>query len=373
MKRFGLIWASCLALAWLLAVSVSAAEELNVVLVLVDGLRTQEVFAGADETLIVKEAGVEDTAGLRKEFWRDSPQERRAALLPFIWGSVATQGRVFGDVANGTGVILTNTFWFSYPGYSEMFCGFADPRIDSNDPKPNPNVTVFEWLHGRPGFKGQVAAFGAWDTVGAILNRQRAGFYINSGFEPVEPATTSQMQLLNRLKTEIPKRWEGEPFDALTYHSAVEFLKERKPRVLLITFGETDEFGHEGQYDEYLLAARRTDGLLRDLWETLQSMPSHQGKTTLLVASDHGRGKTLADWRNHGAKVDGSQDVWVAAIGPAVSPARPPADRQPLAASRPANSPFRLAQVAATVAAAVGEDYAAAVPQAAAPLPLKDR
>ncbi len=158
MKRFGLIWASCLALAWLLAVSVSAAEELNVVLVLVDGLRTQEVFAGADETLIVKEAGVEDTAGLRKEFWRDTPQERRAALLPFVWSSMAAQGRVLGDTAGGTGVVVTNTFWFSYPGYSEIFCGFADPRIDSNDPKPNANVTVFEWLHRRPGFKDKVAA-----------------------------------------------------------------------------------------------------------------------------------------------------------------------------------------------------------------------
>ncbi len=209
--------------------------------------------------------------------------------------------------------------------------------------------------------------------MGAIRNRQRAGCYINSGFEPDEPATTSQMQLLNRLKTEIPRRWGGEPFDALTYHSAVEFLKERQPRVLLITFGETDEFGHEGQYDEYLLAARRTDGLLRDLWETLQSMPSHQGTATLGGAGDHGRGKTPADWRNHGAKVDGSQDVWVAAIGPAVSPGKPVPAREPASASRPADSPFRLAQVAATVATAVGEDYAAAVPKAAAPLPLKDR
>lgn len=362
--------AGWLVLVGLLTGSTSAAEENNVVLVLVDGLRPQEVFAGADETLIVKEAGVDDPAGLRKEFWRDSPRERRAALLPFVWSSMAAQGRVLGDSAGGTGVTLTNSFWFSYPGYSEMFCGFADPRIDSNDPKPNANVTVFEWLHGRPGFKDQVAAFGAWDTVWAILNRDRAGFYINTGFEKVEPITTPRMELLNRLKVEIPKRWGGEPYDALTYYSAMEYLKERKPRVLLITFGETDEFGHAGQYDEYLWAARRTDGFLRDLWETLQTMPSYRGKTTMLVAGDHGRGKTLADWRDHGAKVDGSQNVWVGAIGPAVKPAKAAPAGQP---NQPAESAFKLAQVAASVAAAVGEDYNAAVPKAAAPLPLGGR
>ncbi|MGI8992391.1 MAG: hypothetical protein ACR2I2_22775, partial [Bryobacteraceae bacterium] len=41
---------------------------------------------------------------------------------------------------------VTNGLNFSYPGYSETLCGFADPRIKSNDKVPNPNVTVLEWL-----------------------------------------------------------------------------------------------------------------------------------------------------------------------------------------------------------------------------------
>jgi hypothetical protein len=42
----------------------------------------------------------------------------------------------------------------SYPGYNEVLTGFYDPRIDSNDKKLNPNITVFEWLHRKPGFGG---------------------------------------------------------------------------------------------------------------------------------------------------------------------------------------------------------------------------
>ena len=38
---------------------------------------------------------------------------------------------------------MTNGKKCSYPGYNEIFTGAPDPRIDSNDKKPNPNVTVF--------------------------------------------------------------------------------------------------------------------------------------------------------------------------------------------------------------------------------------
>ena len=39
---------------------------------------------------------------------------------------------------------------FSYPGYSETLTGHGDPRVDSNDAKPNPNVTVLEWVNKQP-------------------------------------------------------------------------------------------------------------------------------------------------------------------------------------------------------------------------------
>src|SRR6185503_18247213 len=62
----------------------------NVVLVTYDGLRWQEVFSGADEVLLTKEnGGVRDVQAERKAFWRDTPEARREALLPFLWGTVA--------------------------------------------------------------------------------------------------------------------------------------------------------------------------------------------------------------------------------------------------------------------------------------------
>lgn len=332
------------------------AGERNAVLVLVDGLRWQEVFRGADEALLNKEAGgIPDPAAARKEFWRDRAEDRRAALLPFVWGTIAREGQLWGNRDKGSAVRVSNEHWFSYPGYSEMVVGFADPRIDSNEKKPNPNVTVLEWLGRRPGFEGRVAAFGMWDTLPFILNRERCGFPVNAGTEPMTGVSTPRMELLNQLKADIPPAWSGTCFDAITLHTALEYMRERRPRVVLITFGETDEFGHAGRYDRYLDAARRTDGFLRTIWETVQSLPDYRGRTTLIVTADHGRGNPPEEWKSHGRQIAGSDAVWLAAIGPAV---RPLGERS--------NVPtVTLAQTAATLAAAVGEDYASAVPRAA--------
>src|ERR1700747_1471838 len=63
----------------------------NVVLIVSDGLRWQEVFTGADPLLLnEKNGGIwEKEAQLKREFWRADVNERRKALFPFLWNTVA--------------------------------------------------------------------------------------------------------------------------------------------------------------------------------------------------------------------------------------------------------------------------------------------
>ena len=63
----------------------------NVFLVMSDGLRWQEVFTGADERLIHKDYGVTNDKLARANYWRDTPEERRKALMPFVWSTVAVR------------------------------------------------------------------------------------------------------------------------------------------------------------------------------------------------------------------------------------------------------------------------------------------
>src|SRR5256886_7041532 len=118
----------------------------NVVLIVSDGLRWQEIFTGADPSLLnEKNGGIWDKErDLRREFWRVDADARRQALFPFLWTTVATRGQIFGNQAKGSIARVTNGLAFSYPGYNEMLTGRADPRINSNQFGPNPNPTVLD-------------------------------------------------------------------------------------------------------------------------------------------------------------------------------------------------------------------------------------
>lgn len=120
----------------------------NVIYITWDGFRWQELFGGAQEILIAKDAGVADLDGVKTRYWRESEVERREVLLPFMWKTIAKHGQIFGDPSKNAAAKLENTHKFSYPGYSEMFCGFADDKgIDSNKKFPNPHVNVLEFLN----------------------------------------------------------------------------------------------------------------------------------------------------------------------------------------------------------------------------------
>jgi hypothetical protein len=328
----------------------------NVLLVTFDGLRWQEVFRGAEDRLMTKaNGGVEHPEALRERFWRDTPEARRDALLPFLWQVVAREGQLFGNGDAGGVAVVTNGKKFSYPGYNEILAGFADPRIDSNDKRFNPNGTVLGWLARRPGFAGRVAAFGSWDAFPFIIAESREGVYVNAGNQPVAGLGERQA-LLNALMAEIPLREESVRHDALTFRSALEYLRAKQPRVLYVSFDETDGQAHAGRYDLVLAAAQRTDGFVRELWDAVQAMPRYAGKTSLVITTDHGRGDGAEDWKEHGVTVAGAERIWIAVIGPDTP------------ALGPRTSAVTQSQVAATVAALLGLDYAADVSQAGPPI-----
>ena len=331
----------------------------NVIFVMTDGLRWQEVFNGAEAALIDKDrGGVGDVEALRKAFWRETPEARREALMPFLWSVIAKQGQVWGNRNAGSEASVTNGFNFSYPGYNETLTGFADPRVKSNDKIPNPNVTVFEWLNGKPAFRGKVAAFGSWDVFPFIFNAERAGFLVNAGYDPLTAApVTPRIALLNRVKADT-RVWDGEAYDSFLFHTALEYVKLHKPRVLFVGLGDTDEWAHAGKYDLYLQSAHRADAYLKELWDMVQGMKEYRGKTALVFTPDHGRGEG-PQWKSHGEKVPDSKNIWLSFMGPEIKPL---GERK--------NVPgVTQSQIAATLAALLGEDYAAATPRAGKAIP----
>ena len=331
----------------------------NVVLIVTDGLRWQEVFSGAERALVGPAGGVSDTATVLREFWHETAEERRTALLPFFWNTIAKEGRILGNPARKSAGTVTNGLKFSYPGYNEMILGAADARINSNSYGPNPNVTVFEWLNGKDAYKGRVAVFATWGAFRDIFNAERSGVDVRAGWTPPFPSPRGDRQpLINELFRTSTRLWPDNAFDVLTHQALLEYIRTATPRVLFVGYGETDEWAHAGRYDLTLRTARQVDAFIAELWTTMQSMPAYRGTTTFIITTDHGRGDGPVNWKRHGEDVVGAERIWAAIIGPD-TPAVGDVD----------NTPFTQAQIATTLAALLGEDWRSAKPGAAAPIP----
>ncbi len=334
----------------------------NVIIVTFDGLRCQELFEGADFRLLNRNYGEikkENLTAIKTRYWDDDTVTRREKLLPFFWGSVAKHGQIFGDASQGCQATVANHYRFSSPGYSEIFSGFPDNQIDSNDKIPNPNPTVLGWLNARPRFVGRIAAFASWDAFPYILNARRDRLMVSAGWEgSLRLAEKKQNELIHDLARGMPHYYPTVRFDVFTFHAALDYMKTEKPRVLYVSFAETDDWGHTGRYDLVLDAAHNADRFTRSLWETAQSIPQYAGKTSLLITTDHGRGETPSDWKSHKDEIPGSEKIWIAVMGPDTS-----------AKGIRREQKVTSGQVAATIAALLGEDYVDAVPRAAQPLP----
>lgn len=328
MKRLYIIL--CLSLAQ--SFNVSAAD--NVVLITLDGLRWQEVFSGIERRLALSEdySGLSDK--LMDEFWDDSADVRAQKLLPFLHDVVFKKGSYVGNRDQASCAKVSNDWYFSYPGYSEILTGIVNPSLSSNAKTPNPERSIFELLNAVPEFKGRSAAFASWDVFPFILNTQRSGLHVNAFHKEEDPQSEFEL-LLNRLSEDTPAPWATVRNDSFTHHYAMSYFKREKPRVLFISYGETDDFAHDGKYDEYIFAANRTDRFISEIWEMVQETEGYTDNTDLFITVDHGRGEEpIETWRHHASKTSvtsymsslasyeegivGSDAVWMAGMGPGV-------------------------------------------------------
>lgn len=306
----------------------------NLVLVTLDGMRWQEVFGGVDRELATNTLYTGQPDELMMRFWHESRTDRAVLLMPFLHGSVFRLGSYVGDRDSGSCARVSNPWYFSYPGYSEILTGVVNPQIASNGKFPNPEMTFLELLEAKPEFENRTAAFASWDVFPYIFNVNRSGVYVNAFGKVSDPANEFEL-ILNRIIDEMPPRWPSVRNDVFTHHFALSYLREKHPRIVYLSYGETDDFAHDGHYDEYVLAARRTDEFIAQVWEQIQSSAFYRDNTVLFITTDHGRGhQPIETWQHHASRestsgymeslahyedgIVGSDAIWMAAMGPGI-------------------------------------------------------
>jgi hypothetical protein len=295
----------------------------NIIIITTDGLRWQEVFGGMDSA-IAKDAKFHrgDSSDIFKKYWSEDPAERRRKLMPFFWSTIEKKGQLYGNRKFDNKVDNANPYWFSYPGYNEIFTGFPDEKVNSNDYMNNPNTTLLDFLQKQPAYKNRIAAFAAWEAFNRILNEPRAGFPVVAAFDSLTDSklTSKQLMLHDMNRNSFRPFHDGECLDLLTHYQAFEYLQSKKPKVLYISYGETDEWSHAGQYRLYLNAANQVDKWIENIWTWIQSTPQYKDKTAVFITTDHGRGdKVKTEWTDHGSEIKDAHEIWFAVIAPGLA------------------------------------------------------
>jgi len=335
----------------------------NVILVTLDGVRVQEIFGGIDETVAEHDARqvYSEIATARERYGADTAEARREALLPFFWNALAPMGLVFGNAAHGSLVKVQNRVLWSTPGYTEIMTGAPRPDVTDNDNVRHAHRTVLEHARGALGLDyQQVAQIGSWEGFKlAAASRDDAFLMVGVHDAVPKPWGSARSDELAALRRQVMGLWEEGSNDVLTFRMAQDYLVRNQPRLMWLALVNSDDWAHADRYDRYLEYLHLADSLLGELWQTLQSLEHYRDQTTLLITTDHGRGVTGGDWAEHDITIPGSDDIWLAVIGP---------DTPDGGEVRTAGTLYQ-GQVAATMLQFLGLDPAEFVADALPPVP----
>ena len=225
-------------------------SESAVVLVVVDGVRWQEVFGGADRTLA-------EARGLSTVAWA-SP----SLLMPNLQRAIETSGMAIGAPGHGAEIAATGPRFISMPGYLEMFCGRPDPTCDGNDCPRGPARSIVDDVRERSG-ADDVAVIASWPAIARASSADPTGYVLSAGRAIVGRADVLRADadlaaLLDRgaRAKAFPGEGDYRP-DAFTARIALRTLADVRPRFLFVGLGDADEYGHRNDYHGYLEAVRR--------------------------------------------------------------------------------------------------------------------
>lgn len=282
----------------------------NVILVTIDGMRWQEIFRGVDPVLGAANA---------------LPVREARALLPNIYRRLVDRGVGLGAPDVGVPMFASGPEFYSLPGYQELLGGTPASSCLSNS---CPNITTPTLLDRvRSAFslpKAAVVAIASWERMDRAVSVDNRSVVVSAGrtcgitrdalrVNECAGAVLDQAAAAGRAPGHSDYR-----ADRYTGRLALEYLREKRPRVLFVGLGDTDEYGHAGDYRWYVDAMGQLDLFIAELFSTLDRMGEYGAETTVLLTTDHGWSD---DFSGHGGAEPDSARVWLFAAGGAV-PAR---------------------------------------------------
>jgi hypothetical protein len=293
----------------------------RLVVMVIDGLRWQEVFNGPEVARI-------GSASERLQF--DGP---KGEIFPNLLRMARERGFLIGH--DDAPIRISSKSTVSLPSYAELFSG-RQPSCSNNDcPATRENTFLDDWLAQKE--DGKLALISSWSVIPRIAARHVDRLFVSAGRgHNARFASWFDDQRIHRVyrqgQNADPKPGcdDYRP-DSFTAELALTVLQTETPDFLFLGLGDTDEYAHQNRYYDYLKAIRRADDTIGKIDEWLQFRESRGERTLFVVTTDHGRSTNFVD---HGGHVEASS-IWALMAGSVVklrgTPSFPPTTLSDLA------------------------------------------
>lgn len=264
----------------------------NVILLMLDGVRWQEVYKGDAQGMIFRN----------------------------LWRELAAEGLMFGNRDQGAPMTVSNGTNISLPAYQSIMAGFRQDCGSNGCGRIRTETLQERLLRELGGSRLGVATIASWEKIPHAVEHRAGATFVNAAFEPLADGTKDpELDEINLAQTRDLPLWKGARFDRYTWAHSMRYLARHKPRFLFISLNDADEWAHRGEWSRYVEALRQYDGYLRELVAALKSMGEYGQKTMLIVTTDHGRGEG-GNWKHHGWIWPSSRFVWMYARGARSAP-----------------------------------------------------
>lgn len=309
-----------------------------VVVVVLDGVRWQDVFEGVDPKL-AQDKGLAPHEVVRPE-----------QLMPNLHEIVSTRGAALGAPGHGAAITASGPNYVSLPGYIEMLTGKESPCQSNECNAALERTLADDFAEVAQGWATDVAVIASWPDLARAAGRRTDRMLVSAGRHG--GATRKLLRfdaesawLFDAAAKEKPHPGYGDfrP-DRYTAALALRYLRKQSPRFLFLSLGEPDAWAHRGHYKQYLQSMVHADAVIGEIEEHLAGLRARGHSATLFVTTDHGRSRHFA---GHGAAPESGR-VWMVATGSGIKArgwVMAPRER-------------RLADLAPTVRAVAGLDAA---------------
>mgnify|MGYP003974989095 FL=1 len=209
----------------------------------------------------------------------------------------------------------------SLPAYKTIHSGKRSFCFTNNCGFPKEETLSEKLLRVHNWHQSKVAIISSWFNICYSAVRSLKNVLNSCGNKPLRLSDHDEININQTI--DLPS-WEGRK-DKYTFQHAVKYIINHRPRFLHLALLDSDEWAHKNDWKNYIKSLKKYDLYIDQLFKLLENLGDYGNKTTVIITTDHGRGKGKK-WTSHG-KTWHARKIWMALKGPNI-PHKGPIDHK---------------------------------------------